>query len=89
MRVSLAAPACEPQRYWRYELTAEPDLTDIDSAVAELDRALTESVAPHLRADVPVGVLLSSGLDSRTVLAYAQGTAGRKGQEFHSRFRIG
>lgn len=82
MRVSLAAPACEPQRYWRYELTAEPDLTDVDSAVAELDRALTESVALHLRADVPVGVLLSSGLDSRTILAYAQARQGGKAKSF-------
>ena len=82
MRVSLAAPACEPQCYWKYELEAEPDLTDIDSAVAELDRALTESVALHLRADVPVGVLLSSGLDSRTVLAYAQARQGGKAKSF-------
>lgn len=82
MRVSLAAPACEPQRYWRYELDAEPDLTDIESAVAELDRVLTESVALHLRADVPVGVLLSSGLDSRTVLAYAQARQGGKAKSF-------
>ena len=82
MRVSLAAPACEPQRYWRYELTAEPDLTDIDSAVAELDRALSESMALHLRADVPVGVLLSSGLDSRTILAYAQARQGGKAKSF-------
>ena len=82
MRISLAAPACEPQRYWRYELTAEPDLTDIDSAVAELDRTLTESVALHLRADVPVGVLLSGGLDSRAVLAYAQAQQGGKAKSF-------
>lgn len=82
MRVSLAEPACEPQRYWRYELTAEPDLIDIDSAVAELDRALTESVALHLRADVPVGILLSSGLDSRAVLAYAQARQGGEAKSF-------
>lgn len=82
MRVSLAVPACEPQQYWRYELTAEPDLTDIDSAVAELDRALSESMALHLRADVPVGVLLSSGLDSRTILAYAQARQDGKAKSF-------
>jgi asparagine synthase (glutamine-hydrolysing) len=82
MRVSLTAPKCEPQRYWRYELTARPDLTDIDSAIAELDRALSESVALHLRADVPLGILLSSGLDSRTVLAYAQAHQGGKAKSF-------
>jgi asparagine synthase (glutamine-hydrolysing) len=82
MRISLTAPKYEPQRYWRYELTVQPDLTDVDSAIAELDRALTESVALHLRADVPVGILLSSGLDSRTVLAYAQAHQGGKAKSF-------
>jgi asparagine synthase (glutamine-hydrolysing) len=61
-----------PQRYWRYELNATPDLNESAAAVEALDAALTESVAVHLRADVPLGVLLSSGLDSRTVTAYAQ-----------------
>ncbi len=65
------APA-EPQRYWRYELDDVPDLTALEPAVEELDAALQVSVKLHLRADVPVGVLLSSGLDSRTVVAYAQ-----------------
>ena len=82
MRVSLTAPTCEPERYWRYELGEQPDLTSIDSAVAELDRALTESVALHLRADVPVGVLLSSGLDSRTILSYAQAQQNGKAKSF-------
>lgn len=62
----------EPHRYWRYELCSAPDLCDLETATAELDRVLKESVAVHLRADVPVGVLLSSGLDSRVVVAYAQ-----------------
>jgi asparagine synthase (glutamine-hydrolysing) len=82
LSVSLGAPMAEPRRYWQYELKNQPDLTDIDAAVAELDHALTESIAVHLRADVPVGVLLSSGLDSRTVLAYAQARQGGKIKSF-------
>jgi len=72
LRVQLDASMAEPTRYWHYDLSVEPDLTDLDVAVDEVDRALNESVSLHLRADVPVGVLLSSGLDSRTVLAYGQ-----------------
>jgi asparagine synthase (glutamine-hydrolysing) len=34
---------------------------------------LTDSVSHHLIADVPVGVFLSSGLDSSTVMALAGG----------------
>lgn len=61
-----------PRRYWRYDLTAPPDLLSADAALEEIDRTLQDSVAAHLRADVPVGVLLSGGLDSRMVSAYAQ-----------------
>ncbi len=72
----------EPRKYWRYELNSAPDLSDLDAATTELDRALKESVALHLRADVPVGVLLSSGLDSRTIAAYAQELQAGKIQTF-------
>ena len=61
-----------PRQFWSYALTAAPDLTALDPAVEALDATLRDSVQMHLRADVPVGVLLSSGLDSRTVAAYAQ-----------------
>lgn len=36
--------------------------------IAELDRVLTESVAAHLRADVPYGLFLSGGIDSSALL---------------------
>jgi asparagine synthase (glutamine-hydrolysing) len=68
----LDGSSAEPQRYWRYELDDVPDLTALEPAAEELDATLRESVKLHLRADVPVGVLLSSGLDSRTVVTYAQ-----------------
>jgi asparagine synthase (glutamine-hydrolysing) len=74
--------AVAPAKYWRYELTQEPDLTSLDAAAEELDRTLRDSVQMHLRADVPVGVLLSSGLDSRAVVAYAQELQGGKVQTF-------
>ncbi len=67
---------------WSYDLSAEPDLTKLDDATDALDKALRESVQVHLHADVPVGVLLSSGLDSRTVAAYAQELQGGAMQTF-------
>lgn len=70
------------RRYWSYRLEDAPDLTDPDTAAGELDRALHDSVRVHLRADVPVGVLLSSGLDSRAVAAYAQELQEGKMQTF-------
>lgn len=72
----------EPHRYWRYELNDVPDLTALEPAVEELDAVLTDSVKVHLRADVPVGVLLSSGLDSRVVVTYAQELQEGKMQTF-------
>ncbi len=57
----------EPVRYWK------PDVTRYDDRPrAELARALRdlflESVALHLRSDVPVGALLSGGLDSSAIV---------------------
>jgi len=71
--VPLCAPeTAKPEPYWRYDLSAKPEIHDLDEAADALDAALHESLDIHLRADVPIGVLLSSGLDSRCVSAYAQ-----------------
>jgi asparagine synthase (glutamine-hydrolysing) len=40
-----------------------------DAALARLDGALMESVALHLRSDVPYGMFLSGGIDSAAILA--------------------
>ena len=53
-------------QYW--DVPFEPIITDRAAAVDEYRRLLKESVNHCLRADVPVGVFLSGGLDS-SVLA--------------------
>jgi asparagine synthase (glutamine-hydrolysing) len=82
-QVPIDAPSdWRTERFWQYDLSKEPDLTNPDAAADALDVVLKDSVRVHLRADVPVGVLLSSGLDSRVVSAYAQELQDGKMQTF-------
>ncbi len=61
-------------RYWDFDYpradAATPRLTDDDYA-AQFRHEMEESVRIRLRADVPVGVYLSGGLDSCSVLGLA------------------
>jgi asparagine synthase (glutamine-hydrolysing) len=76
------AAGISPRRYWKYALNEPPDVTALEPAADLLDCALRDSVRAHLRADVPLGVLLSSGLDSRIVSAYSQELTGGGMQTF-------
>jgi asparagine synthase (glutamine-hydrolysing) len=56
--------------YWRIpEITPVPK--SLEDAKAELDSLLGNAVREHLMSDVPLGVWLSGGVDSSTVLHYA------------------
>ena len=56
--------------YWRIpEITPVPK--SLDDAKAELDYLLGNAVREHLMSDVPLGVWLSGGVDSSSVLHYA------------------
>jgi len=48
-----------------------PVPSSIEEACEELDRLVTQSVAEQLVSDVPLGIWLSGGLDSSTILHYA------------------
>ncbi len=50
------------RRYWN--LAASEELSDPRAAAEQLDPLLRQCVADHMISDVPVGVLLSGGLDS-------------------------
>ena len=55
--------------YWQNRM--RPEKTSVNEASHELNRLLTSSIREHLAADVPVGLWLSGGLDSASVLHYA------------------
>jgi asparagine synthase (glutamine-hydrolysing) len=56
-------------RYWRPEL--RPARSPSSSSPDKILTALRDSVAAHLRSDVPVGAFLSGGMDSATLCALA------------------
>jgi asparagine synthase (glutamine-hydrolysing) len=56
------------ERYWQLEYTPKQTLTE-DEAVAGLLDVLSEAVKLRMIADVPLGALLSGGVDSSLVVA--------------------
>jgi asparagine synthase (glutamine-hydrolysing) len=64
-----------PECYWDFAESARPTLStkmgDRRNATAFLRTLLEETVESHLTADVPLGIFLSSGIDSTALVALA------------------
>jgi asparagine synthase (glutamine-hydrolysing) len=56
--------------FWKLP-TGETQAQSLDSAAERLDELLRQSVGEHLLSDVPLGLWLSGGIDSSTILHYA------------------
>ena len=59
------------RRYWNLTFSKNGNIPTLEKATAELRDLLSDSVRMRLVADVPLGVLLSGGVDSSTVAAFA------------------
>jgi asparagine synthase (glutamine-hydrolysing) len=58
------------EAYWKIPVIS-PAAKPMEEAKEELDALLDQSVREHLMSDVPLGVWLSGGVDSSTILHYA------------------
>jgi len=74
------------ESYWRLP-SGEPQQWTSAAAQEELDRLLKVSVKEHLASDVPVGVWLSGGVDSSTLLHYAAEASSSRVKTFSISFR--
>ena len=58
-------------QYWDLHFAEDRCARSLEEAAAELHSLLESTVSEHMMADVPVGVLLSGGMDSTAVLSFA------------------
>lgn len=64
-------------KYWDLPPPCKNDTSSIESLVEELEVLLRDAVKQQLIADVPVGILLSGGIDSSLVTALAAQTSSK------------
>lgn len=70
------------RKYWDLRFTQDRWKQSFEETVEELQQLLKTVVRDHMIADVPVGVLLSGGVDSSAVLSFAVGGTDKKVSTF-------
>lgn len=63
---------CFPKQYWRVHYQPLTPASNLNQWLNDLDKCLNESIEKRLTAEVPVGTMLSGGLDSSLITAMAQ-----------------
>ncbi|RFS45608.1 asparagine synthase (glutamine-hydrolyzing) [Micromonospora craniellae] len=76
--VRMGRTGCREIRYWQLE--ARPHLDDDETTVERVRELMDDIVARQLVADVPIGVMLSGGIDSSAVTALAHRIAAPQGR---------
>ncbi len=80
-------PLPSTEAYWSAEDAARRGIANVlacsdAEAVDQLDALLSDAVARQLQADVPLGALLSGGVDSSVVVALMQKASARRVETF-------
>lgn len=73
--------------YWDVSLEQD-DSIDEGMAIELVRERLADAVSSHSVSDVPVGVLLSGGLDSSTIVAHMAGTMSQPAQTYSIGFDV-
>ena len=70
---NIATRAIKIDAYWRFQIEPDESLTDAHEPqlVEELRHLLSQAVRRRLISDVPLGLFLSGGINSSTILALA------------------
>jgi len=71
--------------WWKLEMSQRRSLS-LDAAKEELDSLLRDSIREHLVSDVPLGIWVSGGLDSSTILHYAAHSSSQRLKTFSISF---
>jgi asparagine synthase (glutamine-hydrolysing) len=74
-------------KYWDLNFERNPSWTSIDQAAEALRELFTRTVKDHMISDVPVGILLSGGVDSTIVLSAAVEQTNKKIKTFTVGFK--
>lgn len=76
------------RQYWELRFAANKTLSYADAG-HKLEELLRDSIAKHLRSDVPLGVFLSGGLDSSSVVALLAPEVSRGLNTFSVGYKLG
>lgn len=76
------------QTYWDFDFSIAPGATPAreDEAIGGMRAAIEEAVALRMRADVPIAIYLSGGIDSSAMLGVASRLAGKPMEAFNISF---
>jgi len=87
--LAIDATGAAERRYWQLRPDAAAASADLRENAIRLRAALEESVRLHMVADVPVGALLSGGVDSSIVVGMASALTGHPLKTFNVSFDVG
>jgi asparagine synthase (glutamine-hydrolysing) len=80
-----SAGELKTRSFWKLRFQPASDLTE-EEALEQLDGLLKRAVREHLVSDVPLGILLSGGVDSSTIVHYAASQSSERLKTFSVSF---
>jgi asparagine synthase (glutamine-hydrolysing) len=80
-----SAGELKTRSFWKLKFQPATDLPE-EEAVEQLDGLLRGAVRQHLVSDVPLGILLSGGMDSSTIVHYAASESSERLKTFSVSF---